>query len=77
MLAFLSMVDPRRALHRQVIDLLADRYGDVAKTAVPASATIERMGQRRAPLGVWAATTRAAESYRELWAEITPRISPG
>lgn len=74
LLAFLSMVDSRRALHRQVIGLLADRYGDVARTTVPASATIERMGQRRAPLGIWAAHTRAAESYRDLWAEITPRL---
>lgn len=75
LLAFLSMVDARRALHRQVIGLLADRYADVARTTVPASATIERMGQRRAPLGVWAAHTRAAESYRELWQEITPRLA--
>jgi cellulose biosynthesis protein BcsQ len=75
LLAFLSMVDHRRALHRQVIDLLGDRYGDVARTAIPASATIERMGQRRAPLGTWAGHTRAAESYRELWGEIEPRLS--
>lgn len=75
-LAFLSMVDPRRALHRKVIELVADRYGDIARTSVPASATIERMGQRRAPLGVWAGRTRAAAAYQELWSEITPRL-PG
>jgi chromosome partitioning protein len=77
-MAFLSMVDRRRALHRDVTERLTDRYGDVAKTVIPSSATIERMGQRRAPLGVWAARTGAAAAYRELWAEVSPRLGlPG
>jgi chromosome partitioning protein len=76
-LAFLSMVEPRRALHRKVLDLVGERYGDVARTVVPASATIERMGQRRAPLGVWAGQTRAAASYRDLWEEVASRLDLG
>lgn len=75
-LAFLSMFDPRRALHRQVLGLVADRYGDVARTVVPASATVERMGQRRAPVGVWAGHTAAAAAYRALWQEVLARL-PG
>jgi chromosome partitioning protein len=74
--AFLSMFDRRRALHRQVLDLVGDRYGDVARTVVPASATVERMGQRRAPLGVWAGHTAPAHAYRSLWEEVAPRL-PG
>lgn len=73
-LAFLSMVDPRRALHREVIGLVADRYLDVARTMIPASATIERMGQRRAPVVTWAARTRAAEAYAALWDEVQERL---
>ena len=74
LLAFLSMVDTRRALHRQVTGLLANRYGDVARTIVPASATIERMGQRRAPVVAWASGTDAAQAYRGLWDELVLRL---
>ena len=78
LLAFLSMVERRRALHREVTELVADRYADVARTVVPASATIERMGQRRAPVVAWAPTTTAALAYRSLWDEVATRLSaPG
>jgi len=73
-LAFLSMVESRRALHREVIGLVADRYLDVARGVIPASATIERMGQRRAPVVTWAAKTRAASAYSALWEEIEQRL---
>ena len=73
-LAFLSMVDQRRALHREVVELVGGRYGDVAKAVIPASATIERMGQRRAPVVAWAAHTRAAEAYVQLWNEVVTRL---
>src|SRR4051812_43146103 len=69
-LAFFSMVEGRRALHRDVIALVGDRYADVARAQVPASATIERMGQRRAPVVLFAPRTRAAESYLDLWGEV-------
>jgi len=69
-LAFLSMVDSRRALHRQVLELIGDKYSQVAKTAIPMSATVERMGQRRAPLVAWASGTKVADAYRELWGEV-------
>jgi chromosome partitioning protein len=73
-LAFLSMVESRRALHREVIGLVTDRYLDVARATVPASATIERMGQRRAPVVTWAPNTRAAQSYAALWDEVQERL---
>ena len=73
-MAFLSMVEPRRALHRDVLALVGDRYLDVARTMIPASATIERMGQRRAPVVTWAAQTRAAAAYSALWDEVLERL---
>ena len=73
-MAFLSMVEPRRALHREVVGLVGDRYLDVARTIIPASATIERMGQRRAPVVSWAAQTRAAVAYSALWEELQERL---
>jgi cellulose biosynthesis protein BcsQ len=76
-LAFLSMVDKRRALHRDVVELLHGRYGDVAATVIPNSAVVERMGQRRRPIEVSARTSPAAAAYRELWREVAERLEVG
>lgn len=73
-LAFLSMVDRRRALHRDVIELVHGSYGDIAKTVVPLSATVERMGQRRRPIASYAPASPATKAYEELWGEIVARL---
>ena len=73
-LAFFSMVDARRPLHRDVIALVHGRYGDVAAATVPASAVVERMGQRRAPVEIFAPHSPAAAAYRELWGEVRDRL---
>lgn len=73
-MAFLSMVDRRRALHRDVVELLQGKYGDVAASVIPNSATVERMGQRRRPVVASAASTSVAAAYRELWAEVATRL---
>jgi cellulose biosynthesis protein BcsQ len=75
-LAFLSMVDKRRALHRDVVELLHGRYGDVAATVIPNSAVVERMGQRRRPVEAFAKTSPAAAAYRSLWDEVVERLVP-
>jgi chromosome partitioning protein len=73
-MAFLSMVDRRRALHRDVVDLLHGRYADVARSVVPNSATIERMGQRRRPVVATAPASTAAAAYLSLWVELSNRL---
>lgn len=73
-LAFLSMVDRRRALHRDVIELVHGSYRDVAQTVIPMSATIERMGQRRRPVEAFAPSSPATTAYRELWQELADRL---
>jgi chromosome partitioning protein len=73
-MAFFSMVEARRPLHRDVIALVQGKYADVATTTVPASATIERMGQRRAPVEVFAPHSPAAAAFRALWAELAARV---
>jgi chromosome partitioning protein len=73
-LAFFSMVDGRKRLHREVINQLRTRWGDVLRTEIPASAEIERMGLRREPVVSYAARGRAATAYRELWAEVRERL---
>jgi cellulose biosynthesis protein BcsQ len=73
-MAFLSMVDRRRALHRDVVELLQGKYGDVATSVIPNSATVERMGQRRRPVVASAPNTNVASAYRELWREVATRL---
>lgn len=73
-LAFFSMVEARRPLHRDVIALVHGKYGDVATATIPASAVVERMGQRRAPVGIFAPNSPAAGAYRVLWGEVRDRL---
>ncbi|HEY2653024.1 MAG TPA: AAA family ATPase [Solirubrobacteraceae bacterium] len=73
-LAFFSMVDGRKRLHREVIDELRTSWGDVLDTEIPASAEIERMGLRREVVVSYAARGRAAAAYRSLWAEVQERL---
>jgi cellulose biosynthesis protein BcsQ len=72
-LGFFSMVDRRKRLHRDVIDEFGNRRR-VLKTRIPASIDVERMGQRRKPVLVFAPRSRSATAYRELWAEAKTRF---
>jgi chromosome partitioning protein len=70
-LAFFSMVDRRKKLHREITEkLIADR-AELAATAIPALSLIETMSVERAPLAVFAPSSAAAKAYRALWAEIS------
>ena len=75
-LPILSMVDQRRKLHRTLTDELRRDWPQLLPTAIGASAVIERMGEQRAPVGVFAPTSVAAGRYRELWADIATRLWP-
>jgi chromosome partitioning protein len=72
--AFLSMVDKRRALHRDLVELLQGKYADMAKTAIPSSALAERMSQRRRPVVASAPASPIATAFRDLWAEVSTRL---
>jgi cellulose biosynthesis protein BcsQ len=69
--AFFSMADRRKRLHREVIDTAPhDIAGRIAETVIPSMALIEQMAERRAPVPVFAPATRAARCYQQLWAEV-------
>jgi cellulose biosynthesis protein BcsQ len=72
-LGFFSMVDRRKRLHRDVIDQVGRRRR-VLKSRIPAATDVERMGQRRKPVGAFAPHSRSAHAYRELWAEAKARF---
>ena len=52
----------------------AAEHPGVLRTAIPASADVERMGVRRTALEEFAPHGRAAPAYRDLWREIQERL---
>lgn len=72
-LAFLSMVDRRRALHRELAASLPARFAGFAETVIPNAAAVERMGLDRAPLA--GRRDRAGLAYAALWAELRGALS--
>jgi chromosome partitioning protein len=73
-LAFFSMVDRRKRLHRQVVEALPAGRGDIAAAIVPAATEVELMGVDRAPFVVGAPRSRGARAYTALWAELRERL---
>ncbi|MGE5292475.1 MAG: ParA family protein [Micromonosporaceae bacterium] len=69
--AFFSMVDRRKRLHRDIVENLPAERADIAAAIVPALSLIEQMAIRRAPLPFYAPRSRAAQCYRQLWNEIS------
>ena len=70
LVAFFSMADRRKKLHREITE---EKFPDrvvVADTPIPALALIEKMSVERAPVSVFAPRSAAARAYRGLWSEI-------
>jgi cellulose biosynthesis protein BcsQ len=70
--AFFSMADRRKRLHREVIDAIPRDRGRVADTVVPALSIVEQMAERPAPAVPFAPASRAAQVYESLWNEVRP-----
>jgi chromosome partitioning protein len=75
LLAFFSMVDGRKKLHREVMEEITGAHPDVLRTAIPAASDVERMGLHRDVVGAFAPRGRAARAYAELWAEVRDRLA--
>ena len=74
-LPFFSMVDRRRALHKETISELRARFPTILQTEVPYGSEFERMAARRAPIESYAPASAAAETYRALWREVDERLT--
>jgi chromosome partitioning protein len=72
-LAFLSMTDGRRRLHREVAEQLA-ADPDVLETAIPYASDVERMSLHRRALADLAPYGRAGLAYAALWEELRARL---
>jgi cellulose biosynthesis protein BcsQ len=72
-LPFFCMVDRRKTLHREIAGNGAGAHFPFLASQIPYSSTVERMGVRRAPLGIYAAGSEAATAYEALWRELMER----
>ena len=73
-IAFLSMVDRRKRLHRELLESLPAQYPSVVEASVPSASAVERMGLHRSPLTVFAPRSPAARAYAALWGETCDRM---
>lgn len=67
---FFTMVDGRKRLHAEVRDELVRRTTDLLESWIPAASAVERMGLTRQPVVVTDPSSRAAQSYDDLWWEL-------
>jgi chromosome partitioning protein len=75
-LGFLSMVDRRKKLHRELAAAAASQFPGMLTAAIPYSAQVERMGVQQEPVAVFAPRSEAAAAYRGLWAELAAQLWP-
>lgn len=74
---FLSMVDQRRTLHRQLVESPPPDLGSFSPAWIPYATDVERMTLRRAPLVSFAPGSRAGQAYRLLWEDVQHRLGWG
>ena len=72
-LAFFSMIDRRKRLHKEISEQLPAQRSDVAAAAIPSMSMIERMSVERAPVTAFSPRSTAARSYADLWREARKR----
>jgi cellulose biosynthesis protein BcsQ len=68
--AFFSMVEKRKRLHRQIIDESRGKDRHFLRNLIPYAASVERMGVYREPITAFDRRCKASEAYRRLWDEI-------
>jgi hypothetical protein len=64
-----NMVDKRRKEHRNTL------AADPGCPVIPMAATVEQMGNRRAPLGAYAPRSVTARAVDALWSTLDRRLS--
>lgn len=74
LLPFFSMVDRRKALHREILEKLRADCPGLLNTHIPYASEVEQMGVRCAPVGQFAAYSRAGLAFEALWAELQPHV---
>ncbi len=69
--AFLSMVDKRKKLHRELTQTLQTEFSDsLLNSIIPYASDVEKMGIERQPLNVFAPNATVSKTYHALWGEV-------
>ena len=72
-LPFFSMVDRRKALHREVCAAAREEGIGFLEAEIPYSSLIERVAVERRPVAEFSPRSAAARAYVELWNEYLAR----
>lgn len=72
---FFSMVQAQKSLHKATMDAMAARYKIFLATAIPYSSDVEKMGEHKAPVAIFAHTKPASIAYEELWEEVAQALA--
>jgi cellulose biosynthesis protein BcsQ len=74
-LAFFSMVEVRKSLHREVMTRLRAAHVTMLGASIPSADEVERMGLERRVVAEIAPRSRAALSYEALWWDVRRRLA--
>lgn len=73
LLPFFSMVDRRRQLHCELVTNFATSHPEVLRSFIPYTSQVEKMGEQRAPVQAFAASSPGARAFAALWAAVCAR----
>ena len=74
LVAFLSMVDRRKLLHRRACEWSRNHPELFLGEQVPYASIVEQMAVRRMPLNAFAPRDPAAMAFAEIWAQVRSRL---
>jgi len=77
LLPFFSMVDRRRQLHCEIVTEFAGSHPEVLRSFIPYTSQVEKMGEHRAPVQAFAASSPGARAFAALWEAVCARIGLG
>lgn len=76
LVAFFSMVDRRKTLHRQTCEWSREYPETFLAGLVPYASIVEQASVNRMPLGVFAPRDAATAAFAAIWSELESRVPP-
>jgi chromosome partitioning protein len=67
---FFSMVEIRKNMHKESIEMLKRQYPFFLESKIPYSSIVEKMGNYREPVGRFSPQSVPAQQYQSLWGEV-------
>jgi cellulose biosynthesis protein BcsQ len=73
-IAFFSMVEYRKKMHQNLLEIMPEKYNCMLKSQIPFQSLIEKMGIYREPVPARFPRSAAGQAYAILWKEIKRRL---